>query len=106
MKLAALPLAIALIVSNSLLAEQRQPDLDALVTHLQLDENKAEQLKGIMQTHLEQRAYMRQQKEQAREKRDQHEKELLTVLSYEQLYQYHQYMRQQRRQNKHSQTVK
>ncbi len=109
MKLAGLPLAIALIVSNGLLAdqgsaEQHQPDLDALVTHLQLDESKAEQLKGIMQNHYQQRAHMRQQKKQGHEMRGQHEKELLTVLNYEQLYQFRQYMRQQRHQNKRCQS--
>ncbi len=105
MKLAILPLAIALSVSNGLLAAQnptgpQQPDLDALVTHLQLDESKAEQLKTIMQNHRQSKGQMRQQKEQARELRDQHEQELLTVLSYEQLYKLKKYMHQHKRQRK------
>ncbi|MCP3689554.1 MAG: hypothetical protein GY784_14190 [Gammaproteobacteria bacterium] len=105
MKLAILPLAIALSVSSGLQAAQnsaapQQPDLDALVTHLQLDETKAEQLKTIMQNHRQSKEKMGKRKDQARESRDQHEQKLLTVLDYEQLYKLKKYMRQHKNQSK------
>ncbi len=109
MKLAVLPLAIALTLSNSLLAAQnpagrQQPDLDALATHLQLDASQTEQLKTIMQSHRESRDQMRQQKGQSHALRDQHEQELLAVLNYEQLYNLKKYMRQQKRSGKNCQS--
>ena len=95
-------IAILLVVSQPLVAAQddakHRPDIDYLVSQLNLDANKTTQLKAIMSEHRQQMQSMRDQKQEAREEmhkmRTQHREQLLTVLSYEQLYQFDEYMHQ------------
>lgn len=95
---------IALFLSLSAQAAQRAdhqgPDLDSLVTELQLDSTQASQLEELMGKHHQQMQAMRKDKQQSREEmhgiREQHREELLIVLSHEQLYQFEQYMREHR----------
>jgi uncharacterized protein (DUF3084 family) len=102
MKASTLLLSILLIASKSLMAalynKQTRPDIDYLVSQLELDSHKSDRLKAIMAEHRQQMESMRDQKQQAREERHemrtQHREELLTVLSYEQLYKFEEYMHQ------------
>ena len=97
-------LFIALLFSLSVQAAQRSghqgPDLDSLVTELQLDSTQVSQLGELMSKHREQMKTIREDKYQLREKmhdvREQHREELLIVLSHEQLYQFEQYVREHR----------
>ncbi len=70
-----------------------KPDFNELVSQLQIDESKAQQLKVIMEGHRQQMEKVREQRQKNRAIREQHQAELLTVLSYEQLYKFEQYMR-------------
>ena len=102
MKASTLLITILLIASQSSIAaqdnKQKRPDIDYLVSQLELDANKSTRLKAIMDGHRQQMESMRDQKQQAREEmhkmRTQHREELLTVLSYEQLYKFDEYMHQ------------
>jgi len=102
MKAKNLLIAILLVVSQPLVAAQddakQRPDIDYLVSQLNLDANKTTQLKAIMSQHRQQMESMREQKHEAREEmhkmRTQHREQLLTVLSYEQLYKFDEYMHQ------------
>ena len=102
MKVSNLLIAILLTISQPLLAAQddarQRPDIDYLVSQLNLDDSKTAQLKAIMSQHRQQMESMREQKQEAHEEkhrmRTQHREQLLTVLSYEQLYQFDEYMHQ------------
>ena len=102
MKVSNLLIATLLIISQPLIAAQddaqQRPDIDYLVSQLNLDANKTTQLKAIMSEHRQQMQSMRDQKQEAREEmhemRTQHREQLLTVLSYEQLYKFDEYMHQ------------
>ena len=102
MKISAIVLTTILLASQSVNAaqneQQNRPDIDYLVTQLDLTADKTTQLKAIMSQHRQQMESMREQKQEDREQRHkirtQHREELLTVLSYEQLYKFDQYMHQ------------
>ena len=102
MKISAIVLTTILFASQSVIGAQNdqknRPDIDYLVTQLELTADKTTQLKAIMSQHRQQMESMREQKQEAREQRHkirtQHREELLTVLSYEQLYKFDQYMHQ------------
>ena len=102
MKISAIVLTTMLFASLSATAaqdnQQNRPDIDYLVSQLELTADKTTQLKAIMSQHRQQMESMRDQKQEAREQRHtirtQHREELLTVLSYEQLYKFDQYMHQ------------
>jgi hypothetical protein len=102
MKISALVLTTILFASQSATAvnddRQKRPDIDYLVSQLELTADKTTQLKAIMSQHRQQMESMREQKQEAHEQRHtmrtQHREELLTVLSYEQLYKFDQYMHQ------------
>jgi hypothetical protein len=93
---------LLIIISQASFANQpedrERPDLAALATQLQLDEDKAKQLETIMKSHRENMIALHQKKQQDRADmltiRNQHRERLLTILDHQQLYQLESYMQQ------------
>ena len=102
MKIPTLLFPLLLLISQSAVSVQddkRQgPDIDQLVSQLDLSTDQSTRLKAIMSEHRQQMESMREQMQEERQEmhkiRTQHREELLTVLNYEQLYKFDQYMHQ------------
>jgi hypothetical protein len=108
MKTSIILTGLLIIISQASFANKpeggKRPDLVALTTQLQLDENKAKQLETIMKSHRENMIGLHQKKQQDRNDmhaiRNQHREQLLTILDHRQLYELETYMQQFRPQRK------
>ncbi|GAA0422463.1 hypothetical protein GCM10009133_33760 [Cocleimonas flava] len=101
---------IALLATTSVYADisdgtenkkgPRQPDIDQVVSSLQLEDSKAQQLKMLLESHQQEMKTLREQSEQIREIhrniREQHQKALLALLGYENLYKFEETMSEYR----------
>lgn len=79
--------------------EQRtKPDIDILITQLQLNETQATDLKNLMLNHRmkmhEVHKAKKEHRNNMRAMHETHKEELLDILNYEQMYKFHEYMRQ------------
>jgi hypothetical protein len=104
MKTTTILASFLIIISQASFANQtegnKRLDMSVLITQLQLDEGKAQQLESIMQSHHQKMKLLHQKRQQNRKDgntlRNQHRKQLLTILDHQQLYQLETYMQQHR----------
>ena len=101
---------LSLIVSQSLLVlilgssaafaeEQRPfPDFDIIISQLDINEEKAQKLRAMMEQHRiemdKRHEQKRQEHEQNRFERDQHREELYNLIGAENMYKFDNYMKQ------------
>lgn len=98
-------LIITVLLTNTASADQgkgkRGPDIDKIVSTLQLDVDTSTNLKALMEKHQETRKAAREEgkKDRAAKKaaRKQYRADLLAVLGYEKMYEFEDIMRQNRK---------
>lgn len=78
--------------------ERQRPDIDYLISELQLDDDQAVQLRSTLEKHIEEMETKHQQNQQSHEQmrivHEQHREEMFTLLGAEKMYAFENYMRQ------------
>ena len=101
-------LIISVLLTSSASANQKNKkrgvNIDQVIASLQLEGDKATNLRTLMENHHTDRESLRKQgqknREQRHELREKHRQELLKVLGYEKMYEFEEIMRQNRQKRK------